>query len=107
MPNYLHQVAYTPEGWAALVKQPQNRIDAVRPAVEKLGGKIECAYFSFGEYDVVVISSFPDQVSAAAISMAFGAGGACKAVRTTPLLTQEEAVQAMQKASTSGYRPAK
>ena len=73
MPYYLHQVAYTPEGWAAIIKQPENRLEAIRPAFEKLGGKIESAFFSFGEYDVVVISSFPDHVSAAAIAMAVGA----------------------------------
>ena len=106
MPYYLHQVAYAPEGWAALTKEPQNRLEAVRPAIEKLGGKLESGFFSFGKYDVVLISSFPDHVSAAAISIAFGAGGACKVVRTTPLLTPEEAVQAMQKAAGSGYRPA-
>ena len=41
MPHYLQQVAYSIEGWKALVKKPQNRIEAVRPAIEKLGGKIE------------------------------------------------------------------
>ena len=39
MPHYLLQVAYSIEGWKALVKKPQNRIEAVRPAIEKLGGK--------------------------------------------------------------------
>ncbi len=38
MAHYLLQVGYTPEGWTALVKNPQNRLEAVRPAVEKLGG---------------------------------------------------------------------
>ncbi len=107
MPYYMHQVAYTSEGWAAVTKQPQNRLEAIRPAFEKLGGKIETAYFCFGKYDIVVISSFPDAVSAAALAMAVGAGGACKALHTTPLLTPEEAVQAMQKAAGSGYRPPK
>jgi uncharacterized protein with GYD domain len=105
MPHYLTQVAYTSEGWAALLKKPQNRIEAVRPAVEKLGGKIESAYFSFGEYDIVVVVETPDNVSAAAISMAFAAGGACKAVKTTPLLTVVEGVEAMKKAAKSGYKP--
>ena len=36
MPLYLHQVAYSHEGWEALVKKPQDRIEAVRPAIEKL-----------------------------------------------------------------------
>jgi uncharacterized protein with GYD domain len=106
MPHYLVQVAYSTEGWGALVKKPQNRIEAVRPAIEKLGGKIESAWFAFGEYDVVVIFQMPGNVEAAAIAMAFAAGGACKAVKTTPLLSLEESVEAMKKAVTAGYRPA-
>ena len=106
MPHYLQQVAYSQEGWEALVADPQNRIEAVRPAIEKLGGKIEAAWFSFGDYDVVVITDLPDNVSAAAIAMAFAAGGACKSVQTTPLISPDEAVQALQKANECGYRPA-
>jgi len=106
MPHYLQQVAYSREGWEALVANPQNRIEAVRPAIEKLGGRIETAWFSFGDYDVVVISELPDNVSAAAIAMAFAAGGACKSVQTTALISPEEAVQALKKAKDSGYRPA-
>ena len=48
----------------------------------------------------------PDNVNAAAIAMAFAAGGACKAIKTTPLLTIAEGVEAMKKASTTGYRAA-
>lgn len=106
MPHYLVQVAYSREGWEALVKQPQDRIEAVRPTFEGVGGKISSAYFAFGDYDVVLIAELPDNVSAAAIAMAFAGGGACKAVHTTPLLTSAEAVDAMKKASESGYRSA-
>ena len=104
MPSYLQQVAYSTEGWEALVGEPQNRIEAVRPAIEKLGGKIESAWFAFGDYDVVLIIQMPSNVDASAIAMAFAAGGACKSVKTTPLLTAEEAVQAMKKAASTGYR---
>jgi uncharacterized protein with GYD domain len=89
-----------------VVSNPQNRIEAVRPAIEKLGGKIETAWFSFGDYDVVLITEMPDAVSAAAIAMAFAAGGACKSVQTTPLISVTEAMDAMKKAKESGYRPA-
>ena len=106
MPHYLQQVAYSTEGWEALVEKPQNRIEAVRPAIEKLGGKIESAWFSFGDYDVVLIIQMPTNVDASAIAMAFAAGGACKAVKTTPLLTAEEAVEALKKAAEAGYRSA-
>jgi uncharacterized protein with GYD domain len=104
MPSYLQQVAYSTEGWEALVGKPENRIEAVRPAIEKLGGKIESAWFAFGDYDVVLIIQMPSNVDAGAIAMAFAAGGACKSVKTTPLLTAEEAVQAMTKAASAGYR---
>jgi len=106
MPHYLQQVAYSQEGWSALVANPQNRIEAVRPAIEKLGGKIEAAWFSFGNYDIVVITELPDNVSAAGIAMAFAAGGACKSVQTTPLISPDEALEALKKARECGYRPA-
>ena len=106
MPHYLQQVAYSREGWEALVANPQDRIEAVRPAIEKLGGRIIQAWFSFGDYDIVVIADLPDNVSAAAIAMAFAAGGACKSVQTTPLISPAEAVQALRKAGECGYRPA-
>lgn len=45
------QAAYTPEAWAGMVRHPQNRLDAVRPIIEKLGGTIERGWLAFGEYD--------------------------------------------------------
>ena len=41
MPHYLVQAAYTPEAWAAQVKNPQDRAEVVRPAIEALGGKLQ------------------------------------------------------------------
>src|ERR1700732_2043076 len=48
MPHYLSQVSYTPEAWARLVAHPQDRIEAVRGPIEKLGGRIHNAFFAFG-----------------------------------------------------------
>jgi uncharacterized protein with GYD domain len=104
MPHYLSQVSYTPEAWARLVANPQDRIEAVRGPIEKLGGRIHNAFFAFGEYDVVVITEMPDNISAAAIAIAFAAGGAVKSEKTTPLMTTAEALEAIKKAGTTGYR---
>ncbi|MBV9075362.1 MAG: GYD domain-containing protein [Acidobacteria bacterium] len=106
MPLFLTQVAYSHEGWAALVKNPEDRTQVVRKPIEKLGGKVKDFWFSFGDYDVVGVVEFPDNVSAAAIAIAFAAGGACKSVRTTPLLTSAEALEAVKKAGQSGYKSA-
>jgi uncharacterized protein with GYD domain len=105
MPHYLLQVGYNVEGVSGLVGNPQDRLDAIRPAVEGLGGKVESFYYALGDYDVVAICDFPDNVTAAAFSMATTAGGALSSYKTTPLLTAEEGVQAMQKAGSTGYTP--
>ena len=75
MSLYLLQAAYTPEAWTALEKEPEDRIEAIRPFVERLGGKVICGYLSFGEYDILTIVDMPNNVSAAAFSMASSGGG--------------------------------
>lgn len=105
MPYYLYQVAYTPEAWAGMVKKPQDRARAIRPIVKQLKGRLVSFYLAFGEYDVVGVAEFPDNESAAAFSMAVSAGGAVKAIRTTPLMTVQEGTQAMRKAGRASYRP--
>ena len=106
MPIYMIQGSYGTEGLAVIVKNPQNRIQAVKPAIEKIGGKLINAYFSFGDYDFVLLVEMPDNISAVGISMAFGAGGAIKSIKTTPLLSAEETMEAMKKASQAGYKSA-
>ena len=104
MQSYLVQVSYTPEAWAAMVKDPQNRLEAVRPAVEKLGGKFDHAWLAFGDYDLIGIIHMPENVDAAAFAISVAAGGGCKAFKTTPLLGLEEGIEAMRRAQGSGYR---
>ncbi len=105
MAYYLIQVAYTREAWAAMVKNPQNREEAVKPVIGRLGGRIKGLWLAFGEYDAVAIVELPDNTSAAAFSVAAAAAGAVKAFRTTPLMTVEEGLAAMKKAGDIGYRP--
>jgi uncharacterized protein with GYD domain len=105
MAHYLLQVTYAPEAWAALVDEPHSRTEAVQPAVEQLGGTVHSTWLAFGEYDVISILELPDNVRAAAISMAISAGGAVKAIKTTPLMTWEEGVEAMREAAQAAYQP--
>ncbi len=105
MAHYLIQASYTGGAISDLVKNPQNRADAIRPVIEKAGGRLEAFYFAFGDYDIVAIIEMPDNASAAALSMAISAGGALSSLKTTVLLDMSESVNAMRKAGGVGYRP--
>lgn len=88
-----------------MIKRPQNRAEAVRKVAEKLGGSMEAFWLAFGDYDIVGVAEMPDNINAAAFAMAVTAGGSCKSVKTTPLLSLEEGLEAMKKAGSSGYKP--
>jgi len=107
MAYYLFQGAYTPEALATLIKNPQDRIQVVSKVVEKLGGRVISGWFCFGEYDIVLIAEYPDNVTAAALSIAAAAGGALKSNKTTPLFDANETLEIFKRAGKTGYRPPK
>src|ERR1700692_2052766 len=94
MPHYCHQVSYTKEAWARLMADPQDRLEIVRTPIERLGGRLHSAFFALGAFDVIAITEMPDNMSAAAIAIAFAAGGAVAHVQTTPLMTAPQSHQA-------------
>jgi uncharacterized protein with GYD domain len=107
MAHYLVQVAYTPEAWAAQLKNPQSRVELVRPLLERLGARFESTYMAFGDYDIIFIMEAPDNLSAAGIGMVIMAGGAVRAYKTTPLLSIEDGIAAMRKGAEAAgvYQP--
>ena len=90
MALYLYQASYTAESAAAQIKEPQDRIKAVTPAIEALGAKIVVGGYPFGEYDVLVVLEAPDDTTAASVALAVAAGGAVKSAKTTRLLSGQE-----------------
>ncbi|MBK9116886.1 MAG: GYD domain-containing protein [Betaproteobacteria bacterium] len=104
MAIYLVQASYGAAAIGAMVKHPQDRAAAIRPLMERVGGKLHGMWFTFGEYDIVAIAEMPDATTAAAFAMAVGSSGAMASYRTTPLLTMDEAVEAMKKAGGLAYK---
>jgi uncharacterized protein with GYD domain len=95
----MYQAAYTPESWAAQLKNPQNRVEMVgRQACEAVGGKLVGGWYCFGEYDLIVICDVPGNESMSAIAMALAAGGAVKAGKTTVLMSGADGASAIKKA---------
>jgi len=105
MPLYLTKFSYTAETWARLAQNPEDRRDAARAYIEKIGGKLHGFWYAFGDYDAYSVVEAPDNASVAAVAMAISGGGALSKYETTVLLSVEEAMDAMQRASEIQYRP--
>ncbi|HEX6510991.1 MAG TPA: GYD domain-containing protein [Chloroflexota bacterium] len=109
MALYMYEAAYTAESIGAQIKDPKDRLEVVGPALAAVGGKILAGGYCFGDYDIVAIYEAPDDGAAAAISLAFAAGGALRSGKTTKLLSGQEWVAALRRAQSVGpqYRAAR
>ena len=97
MPKYLVTASYSAEGLRGLQKdKASGRVRAATAAIEAAGGKVESFYYALGEDDIVGVVDFPDNISAASLSLAVSASGLVR-TRTTALLTVEEVDQALAK----------
>jgi len=104
MPLYLTRFSYTPETWARLVNNPEDRRKAAQTYIESVGGKLHGFWYAFGSQDGFNLWEAPDNVSMAAVALAISGGGALSAFETTVLLTVDETMEAMRKASELTYR---
>ena len=104
MPLYLSRFSYTPATWEKLIKSPEDRRAAAKQYIESVGGKLHGFWYAFGEHDGYNLWEAPDNVSMAATVLAINAGGALSSIQTTALLTVEETLAALKKASSIKYR---
>jgi uncharacterized protein with GYD domain len=103
MAKYLLEVSYSLDGARGVKAEGGSaRRAAAEAAIVSVGGTLDEFFFAFGSTDVYVLADFPDNVSAAALSLAVGAGGAVS-IRTVVLLTPEEVDEAAGRSV--NYRP--
>ena len=104
MTLYLTKFSYTPETWAKLIGNPEDRRQAAQSYIESVGGKLHGFWYAFGEHDGYNLWEAPDNVSMAAVALAIGSGGALSSIETTVLLTVEETIEALGKAGSIKYK---
>ena len=104
MPLYLTKFSYTPETWARLINDPEDRREAAQAYVESVGGKLHGFWYAFGSHDGYTLWEAPDNVSMAAVALAIWGGGAMTSFETTTLLTVDETLEALGKAGQVQYR---
>jgi uncharacterized protein with GYD domain len=105
MASFMIQDSYTPESWAAQIANPSDRLATVAEMLAPTGIAFEHYWYSFGDYDFVIIVEGPGNVEAAAAVLSAFAGGAAIKLKTTPLLTVAQTITALEKAGNVQYRP--
>ena len=88
MPVYINLINYTDQGLRN-IKNSANRADGARQMAKELGGEVRQFYLTMGNYDIVAITEFPDDATAATFVLRIGALGNVKA--TTLKAFQEDA----------------
>ncbi len=104
MPLYLSKFSYTPETWAKLVQNPEDRRTAAQSYIESVGGSLHGFWYAFGAHDGYTLWEAPDNVSMAAVALAIGSGGALSSLDTTVLMTVDETIEALRKAGEVAYK---
>jgi uncharacterized protein with GYD domain len=105
MTLYLSKFSYTPETWARLIGNPENRAKAAQSYIESVGGTLHGFWYAFGTHDGHTVWEAPDNVSMAAVALAISGGGALNSLETTVLLTVDETIEALQRAAQVQYKP--
>lgn len=75
MPTYISLVEYTQQGIANIEDSPA-RLDDAKELAASLGGELTDFYLTFGQYDIVTVSEFPDDKTAAQFTLAVASEGA-------------------------------
>jgi uncharacterized protein with GYD domain len=104
MPVYMTQFSYTTEALQAMARNPVDRREALKPLMQAVGGRLIELYYAFGDYDGVVLYEAPDDAAASAAVLAVVVSGTSTPVKTTKLLTVDEALPALRKARELSYQ---
>jgi uncharacterized protein with GYD domain len=86
VPSYLSLISWTDQGVKA-VKDSPSRLDAAKAAIADAGGRLIFFYMLMGEYDIAILTEFPDDEVATRFLLAEAAAGN---VRSTTLKAFQE-----------------
>jgi uncharacterized protein with GYD domain len=108
MPIFITQGRFTRDAMAGMTARPEDRAQVVGKLAKAAGGKLLSYYFTFGEYDFLLIMEGPDeQTMAAALIVAASTGGVTD-LKTTLAITSADAKKAFAAAGgiVASFRPA-
>jgi uncharacterized protein with GYD domain len=106
MASFLFRFRYTPESWAALIENPEDRRDMLASRVfGTYGGTLAGFWYSLSDADGYALVELPDAVAAAGVHAAVLASGSLQRLEVVELVTVEQMLEAMHRARDLGYKP--
>ena len=74
MSHYILLIKWTEQGISKINESP-DRFSSFKAMLEKVGGKLIGGYYTFGEYDVVIIIEAPNDETVMSLMLKVGSAG--------------------------------
>jgi uncharacterized protein with GYD domain len=74
MPYYILLINWTEQG-ISKIKESSDRYNSFKSSLEKVGGKLVGGYYTFGEYDVVIIIEALNDETVMSLMLKVGSAG--------------------------------
>jgi uncharacterized protein with GYD domain len=97
LPHYILLINWREQG-ISKIKESSDRYNSFKAQVEKAGGKLIGGYYTFGEYDVVIIIEAPNDETVMSVMLRVGSAGNVR-TKTLKAFTAEEAMKIIKELS--------
>ena len=91
MSHYILLIRWTEQG-INKIKESPDRFSSFKAMLEKIGGKLIGGYYTFGEYDVVIIMEAPNDEAVMSLMLKVGSAGNVR-TKTLKAFTAEEGIK--------------
>ena len=105
MAKYLIEYTIANQTFTGMLKNPENRLEVLKPIFKAAGCNLEEEYSSGIENKAYLIVESPDLNSVYTVGLNFLASGAASSLKYIPLITMSDSVDMCKKAASLGYRP--
>ena len=92
MSHYILLTNWTQQGINTIKDTISDRYTSFKASVEKAGGKLIGGYYTFGEYDVVVVIEAPNDETVMSLMLKVGSAGNVR-TKTLKAFTAEEGIK--------------
>jgi uncharacterized protein with GYD domain len=89
--HYILLINWTEQGIGKINESP-DRFSSFKTKVEKVGGKLIGGYYTFGEYDVIIVMEAPNDEAVMSLMLKVGSAGNVR-TKTLKAFTAEEGIK--------------